>query len=136
MPPFQPAGLDHVVLWVDDMPAALRFYTEVLGCRPAWSFPDIGMEHLWFGPVIIGLWDRHAPGAAYAAPPRGENAHHLALAVNGTTEDALRAHLAAHGVRIEKALHQVGARGMGVALYFRDPSGNLIELKGPPTQPA
>ncbi|MGR3540906.1 MAG: VOC family protein [Hasllibacter sp.] len=136
MPPFQPAGVDHLVLWVDDMPKALRFYTEVLGCTPAWSFPDIAMEHLWFGPVVIGLWDRHAPRAAYAAPEaRGENLDHVALAVTGTTEEALRAHLAAHGVPIEKELRQVGARGMGLALYVRDPSGNRIELKGPPTQP-
>ncbi|PRY94963.1 catechol 2,3-dioxygenase-like lactoylglutathione lyase family enzyme [Hasllibacter halocynthiae] len=136
MPPFTPAGLDHVVLWVDDMGDAFRFYVDVLGCRPAWSFPDIAMEHLWFGPMVIGLWDRHAPEAAYAAPPsRGENAHHLALAVNGVTDDALRAHLAAHRVPVVKEVRQVGARGMGLALYVRDPSGNLLELKGPPSQP-
>lgn len=133
--PFVPQGIDHIILWVDDLPAARRFYVEVLGCRHAWSFPEIAMEHYWFGPVILGLWDRGDPRAAYAAPPRGGNVDHVALAWTGCDEAALRAHLAAHGVPVERDVYQTGARGAGRALYVRDPSGNRIELKGPPAQP-
>ena len=135
VPPFQPAGVDHIVLWVDDMAAARRFYVDVLGCRPAWSFPEIAMEHLWFGPVVLGLWDRTDPRAAYAVPPRGGNVDHVALAVGPFDRDALVAHLAAHGVEVERELVQTGARGEGLAIYVRDPSGNRIEIKGPPSQP-
>ena len=44
--PLSPAGLDHVVLLVDDMAAALGFYIDVLGCRPGYAYPALGMEHL------------------------------------------------------------------------------------------
>ncbi len=132
--PFQPAGVDHVVLWVDDLPAARAFYEDVLGAVHAWDFPEIGMTHLWFGPVIIGLWDRADPGAAHAVPPRGTNMDHVALAIGAVEPEVLRAHLAAHGVAVEMELVQTGARGHGRAVYVRDPSGNRIELKGVPIQ--
>jgi glyoxylase I family protein len=39
--------------------------------------------------------------------------------------------LQSHGIKILKQLRQVGSRGFGLAVYFKDPWGNLIELKGP-----
>ena len=38
-PPFSLVGIDHVVFLVDDMPKALKFYHEVLGCQPGYSYP-------------------------------------------------------------------------------------------------
>ncbi len=51
----------------------------------------------------------------------------------GGTEENVRAHLEASGVSIMKELRQTGSRGLGLSLYFNDPWGNLIELKGPAT---
>jgi len=132
--PFIPVGVDHLVIWVKGLETARRWYQEVLGCTPGYEYPEIGMSHLWHGPVLIGLWDTDDPGAAYAAPMErsGENMHHVALGWQGATEQAVREHLARHDVTIVRELRQVGARGYGVALYFRGPWGNLIELKGPP----
>ncbi|MEL7299488.1 MAG: VOC family protein [Pseudomonadota bacterium] len=132
-PPFQPLGLDHAVLWVRDLPRARAWYCDVLGCRPAAAFPDIGMVHLWFGTITLGLWDLDDPASAYARPSvaGGTNVDHLGLAVSAFDGAALRAHLARHGVEIEKELHQHGARGFGHAIYIRDPWGNRLELKGP-----
>ncbi|MEL6609007.1 MAG: VOC family protein [Pseudomonadota bacterium] len=132
-PPFQPLGLDHVVLWVGDLDAAVAWYTRVLGCTPGFSYPDIAMEHLWFGTILIGLWDASDPRAAYALPDveGGTNVDHLGLAVGPFEVDKMRAHLAAHGVEIEKELIQGGARGVGQSVYFRDPWNNRIEVKGP-----
>ncbi len=47
--PFSLVGIDHVVLLVDDMEKALTFYHEVLGCRPGYSYPALGMEQVWCG---------------------------------------------------------------------------------------
>ncbi|MGR3468936.1 MAG: VOC family protein [Shimia sp.] len=132
-PPFQPLGADHIVLWVGDLPAAVKWYTRVLGCTPAISYPEIAMEHLWCGALIIGLWDATAPEAAYARTktPPGTNMDHLAIAIGPYAPEALRAHLAHHSVPIEKELHQTGARGYGHSTYIHDPWGNRLELKGP-----
>lgn len=129
--PIRPVGLDHVVLWVRDLPRATAWYRDVLGCAPAWDFPGLGMAHLWFGGIVIGLWDRDHPGAAYALRPEGTNMDHLALAVGPFDMAALEAHLAAHGVAVEARVEQVGARGLGRSVYVRDPWDNRLEIKGP-----
>lgn len=131
-PPFRPLGLDHAVLWVRGLDAAVRWYTDVLGCEPAEAYPDLAMTHLWFGAIRLGLWDADDPRAAYAAPERpGTNVDHLALAVGPFDAAALRAHLARHDVAIERVVEQVGARGWGRSVYIRDPWGNRLEIKGP-----
>lgn len=47
--PFSLVGIDHVVFLVDDMPSALKFYYEVLGCRPGYIYPALGMEQVCAG---------------------------------------------------------------------------------------
>ncbi|MEO0386408.1 MAG: VOC family protein [Pseudomonadota bacterium] len=133
--PFVPAGIDHLVIWVGNLEAASTWYQDVLGCRPAYAYPEIAMVHLWHGPVLIGLWDAGDPRAAYAAPATagGQNVHHIAFSWQGASETVVRDHLRRNGVELIRAARQVGSRGFGLALYFRDPWGNLIELKGPPT---
>ena len=57
---------------------------------------------------------------------------HFCIAIGRHDEAALRSHLAAHGVEIIEESFHAGARGDSLSLYVRDPSGNVIELKGPP----
>ena len=132
-PPFRPVGLDHAVLWISGLPRAEAWYRDVLGCEPAARYEEIAMVHLWFGAIRIGLWDRDDPRAAFARPAveGGANCDHLGLAVGPFDIARMRAHLAAHGVEIEREVEQVGARGMGRSVYIRDPWGNRLELKGP-----
>lgn len=136
-PPFTLVGLDHVVLLVDDMPRALDFYQQVLGCTPGYSYPKIGMEQLWCGAALIVVQDVTHPGAAKARPPvaGGRNMDHLCIATSPFELQAMRDHLAAHGVGIVQEARHGGARGVGVAIYIRDPFGNLLELKGPAEYP-
>ncbi len=47
------------------------------------------------------------------------------------TEQAMRAHLARHGIAIVEEGIRYGANGDGMSFYICDPSGNQIELKGP-----
>lgn len=136
-PPFTLTGIDHVVFIVNDLPRALRFYQGVLGCQPGYSYPALGMEQVWAGSALIVLWDTTHPGAAHAVPPvaGGHNVDHVCIATSPFAHDALRAHLAAHGVVIEREAMHGGARGMGHSFYARDPFGNLIEIKGPAEYP-
>jgi glyoxylase I family protein len=136
-PPFSLVGIDHVVFLVDDLNAAMRWYAEVLGCRPGYSYPNIGMEQVWCGAALIVLWDITHPGAARAVPPvrGGRNVDHVCIALGPFDENAMRAHLEAHDVRIVQEAFHGGARGMGNSFYVLDPWGNKLELKGSPVYP-
>ncbi|QND52179.1 VOC family protein [Phyllobacterium sp. 628] len=135
--PFSLVGIDHVVFLVDDMAKALAFYQGVLGCQLGYTYPALGMEQVWCGSALIVLWDITHPGAESAVPPvaSGRNVDHVCIATSPFDHDALRAHLAAHHVEIEREAMHGGARGMGHSFYFRDPFDNKIELKGPAVYP-
>lgn len=136
-PPFSLVGIDHVVFLVDDMTRARRFYDQVLGCQSGYSYPALGMEQVWCGAALIVLWDITHPGAAGAVPPiaGGRNVDHICIALSPFDHTAMRAHLAAHDVAIEREAMHGGARGMGHSFYIRDPFGNKLELKGPAEYP-
>jgi glyoxylase I family protein len=133
-PPFALEGIDHILLLVDGMKPAVQFYTDVLGCTVEDALPQYGMLQLRAGAALIDLVDISAPEAAWAKPPvaGGRNFDHLCLALGVHDEAALRRHLARHHIEIiEEGVHG-GSRGESLSLYVRDPSGNVIELKGPP----
>lgn len=114
-PPFTLVGLDHVVFLVDDMERAVRFYAQVLGCVPGYTYPALGMEQVWCGSALIVLWDVTHPGAASAVPSvaGGRNVDHVCIATSPFAPEAMRAHLAAQGVEIEREAVHGRARGMG-----------------------
>ena len=136
-PPFHLEGLDHVTLLVDSMPRAIAFYRDVLGCAVEEELPQYAMAELRAGEALIALVDASVPEGAWARPPvaGGRNMDHVCIAIGAHDEQALRAHLADHGIEIvEEGVHS-GARGESLSLYVRDPAGNTIELKGPPARP-
>ena len=135
--PILPVGIDHVVFLVSDMERALAFYVDVLNCRRGFTYPALGMEQVWFGSALIVLWDITGPGAANAVPEvqGGRNVDHVCLSCGPFDHDALKAHLAVHGVIIDREANHGGARGMGASFYLHDPDGNKIEIKGPPEHP-
>lgn len=133
--PIVPLGIDHVVLRVTDLEAALRFYCDVLGCREERRVGDFGLVQLRAGRSLIDLVEVDGKlGRAGGAPPgeEGRNMDHLALRIEGFDEAALRAHLTSHGVGVGEVATRYGAEGDGPSLYIRDADGNTIELKGPP----
>jgi glyoxylase I family protein len=136
-PPFQLVGIDHVVFLVDDLDRAVKWYADVLGCQPGYSYPRIGMEQVWCGAALIVLWDTSQPGATSAVPPitGGRNVDHVCIALSPFDHEAMRAHLRAHDVEIVQEAFHGGARGMGNSFYVRDPFGNKLELKGPAVYP-
>lgn len=136
-PPFTLVGLDHVVYLVDDLPRAVAWYATILGTVPGYSYPALGMEQVWCGASLIVLWDITHPGAARAVPPvqGGRNVDHLCIACSPIDPQAMRAHLAHHGVTIEREATHGGARGTGHSFYIRDPWSNLLEIKGPAEYP-
>lgn len=127
-------GIDHLVLRVQDLDAALRFYVGVLGCPVERREDGLGLVQLRAGRALIDLVpvDGRLGRAGGAAPgPEGRNLDHLCLRVEPFDEAAIRAHLAAHGLQAGATARRYGAEGYGPSLYLNDPEGNVVELKGP-----
>jgi catechol 2,3-dioxygenase-like lactoylglutathione lyase family enzyme len=134
MNPIAVSGFDHIVLRIRDKDRMLAFYREVLGLTVDRDRPELGLTHIRAGTQMIDLVTLDGPlGRMGGAPPgaEGRNLDHFALQVRPFHLDAIRAHLAAHGVEIVEEGPRYGADGDGFSLYVRDPEGNTVELKGP-----
>lgn len=132
--PFDVERIDHLVLRVRDLARSIRFYSELLGCEVVRQREHLGLVHLRAGASMIDLVSVDgmlgARGGA-AAGAEGRNVDHLCLRIEPFDEAALRAHLANAGITPAPTAINFGAEGDGPSLYFTDPDGNTIELKGP-----
>jgi glyoxylase I family protein len=116
----RPAGLHHVSINVDDVPAARDFYTRVLGLTERADRPDFSFDGAWLdaGNQQVHLIEADVP------PSMGQ---HFALAV--TDLDAAVAELRGLGVDVTDPVPV----GRGRQAFVTDPAGNRIELQEPGT---
>ena len=122
-----PLQLDHLILAVADREASIAFYTGVLGLayegeRPPFTVirvtPDLVLQ--------LAAWGT-------------KGGEHLAFAMTRAEFDRVFARVRADGIEYGDSFHSVGnmrgpgeepgARGIGKALYFFDPSRHLIEIR-------
>jgi glyoxylase I family protein len=129
-PPFALGGIEHVLLLVNGMDAALAFYERGLGATVESRLPRYGMAELRVGSSHLDLVDTSVPQGAWARPPvaGGRNVDHIAIRIDAADEAALRRHLSAHGVDVVEERVEESTDGKSLSLYIRDPSGNTIEL--------
>ncbi|WP_243351972.1 VOC family protein [Stenotrophomonas acidaminiphila] len=137
--PFSVQRIDHVVFRVHELPRSIAFYRSVLGCEVVrWREP-LGLVHLRAGASMIDLVSVDGPLGARGGAAAGEgarNVDHLCLRIEPFDAAAITAHLRRHGLVPSAAELNFGAEGDGLSLYFADPDGNVIELKGPACPPA
>jgi catechol 2,3-dioxygenase-like lactoylglutathione lyase family enzyme len=134
MNPFSVQRIDHVVFRVVDLRRSEAFYKAVLGCEVVRRREDLGLLHLRAGESMIDLVsiDRKlgragAPGSG----SKGRNVDHLCLRIEPFIEESILLHLKEHGITPHgPAGMNFGAEGVGPSLYFDDPDGNTIEVKG------
>ena len=111
-------GIRHVALYVGDLEAAERFWTEVMGYVVEWR-PD---------PDNVYLHGARDNLALHRGRPEGRgNLDHIGIAVAAPGDvDAWAAHLGLAGVTLETRprTHRDGSR----SLYFRGPEGLLIQI--------
>jgi len=130
-------GLDHVVLRVRDLEAALRFYVGMLGCSEERRIEQLGLIQLRAGASLIDLVPVASPlgrAGGRAPNPDAKNVDHFCLRIEPFEPEALAALVRAHGFEPGDVGPRYGADGTGPSMYLRDPDGNVVELKGPPTR--
>jgi catechol 2,3-dioxygenase-like lactoylglutathione lyase family enzyme len=118
-------SLDHLVLTVRDLQAAIDFYTRALGMQEV-SFGG-GRKALAFGAQKINL---HLAGHEFepkAQQPTPGSADLCFLTDTPVAQYAAR--LAELGIEvIEGPVARTGAVGPLLSIYVRDPDTNLIEI--------
>lgn len=135
---FRLKSLDHVVLRVTGVEECVEFYEAVLGCRMEKAHTEIGLYQLRAGDFIIDLLDTEGPIGTEGGPPpgpAGHNVDHFCIRIEPFDEEVLRRHFAGHGVEAGPLLNNWGGDGRGPSMYIKDPAGNTVEVKGPPTHP-
>jgi catechol 2,3-dioxygenase-like lactoylglutathione lyase family enzyme len=130
-PPFQLRAIDHVVLIVDDLEAAVKWYADVLGAAEEGDLRQFGMVQLRTGASMIDLVDTASEAGEWARPKveGGRNMDHLCLEIGPVSKEGMLAHLKKHGLEIEEEGLRMGAKGQGYSWYIRDPWDHQIELK-------
>ena len=124
---FHVERIDHVVLRVRDLLAMVRFYEQALGFNVERRLERINLVQLRAGASLLDL-----VGAEQAGGP--PNMDHLCFRVEPFDRDAIVTRLAPLGISVGETVERYGAEGTGPSVYFHDPEGNQIELKGPTNQ--
>ena len=110
--------LDHVSVPSRNLEEGIRFYRDVLGGEHIVTEPAFALFNL--GGTRIGI---STEGNTFMTA--GAEYPHLAFNVVATEVDHMRAWLAACGIPMTNLWTR---NGVLVLMFFRDPSGNLIEL--------
>ena len=123
-----PLDVLETCLYVDDLPRAEQFYCEVLQLK---LLSRQAGRHAFFhcGRAMLLLFDARATAIESGVPPHGaKGPGHVAFRVPEPELQAWERHLSACRVAVEKTV--TWPQG-GRSLYFRDPSGNSLELASP-----
>ncbi|WP_298825406.1 VOC family protein [uncultured Piscinibacter sp.] len=125
-------ALFHLAYHVTDLDAARRFYGGVLGCREGRS-TDTWVDFDFFGHQIsLHLGEPFATTNSGRVGDKLVPMPHLGLMLQRADWEALAARLRAAGTEfvLEPQLRFAGQPGEQWTMFFRDPSGNPIEVKG------
>ncbi len=127
--PFSLKGLDHIVLRTPDPGGLIAFYVDVLGAALEREIPQYHITQLRAGHSLIDIVGVEKPlGGA-----EDRNVDHFCLRIDPWDEKSLAEYLTASGLEVEESGIRYGAEGNGPSIYIKDPEGNVVELKGPPS---
>jgi catechol 2,3-dioxygenase-like lactoylglutathione lyase family enzyme len=112
----QATGIDHLVLHVDDVARAKKFYTDVLGMT---VYRENDQQvFLRAGSQGVALFRKQGDRPLAT----GNDLNHLALNVAAGSYEVLKADLEKHGVAV------TGRPGEDRCIYFQDPDGHRLQL--------
>ncbi len=123
---FHVERIDHVVIRVRDLPGMVRFYEQALGFKVERTLDRLNLVQMRAGASMLDLVLGERPGRGAAG-----NMDHLCFRIAPFDREVIAAKLAPLGIAIGETVQRYGAEGTGPSVYFNDPEGNQIELKGP-----
>lgn len=124
------AGLAEIVLWVQDMDAALFFYRDIFGLELI-SPPELPNKFLRAGsggdgvPEMIVLVPHPDTSSPFPREKAKRVLHHLALRVEASAYDHLKDRFTAEGIEVRSGIHPVLKAVR--TFYVDDPDGNEVE---------
>ena len=124
----------HLALHVHDLDAARAFYGEVLGCAEGRSAPT-WVDFNFFGHQLsLHLGTPFANAATGKVGDQMVPMPHFGVVLHLPDWQALVTRMQAAGTRfdLEPSVRFQGQAGEQWTMFFRDPSGNPIEIKGFP----
>jgi extradiol dioxygenase family protein len=126
IPPF------HLAFPVHDLSAARAFYGELLGCPEGRSSPD-WIDFNFYGHQIVAHLapDECANSTLSQVDGHGVPVRHFGAVLSIPQWEELAAKLKAVGTEfvIEPYIRFKGEPGEQATMFFRDPSGNAVEIK-------
>jgi glyoxylase I family protein len=123
---FHVERIDHVVLRVRNLAAMVAFYEKALGFTAVRRLEALKLVQMRAGASMLDLIDKERGGD-------DGNMDHLCFRIEPFDRDAIAARLSPLGIALGETVQRFGAEGTGPSVYFDDPEGNQIELKGPAT---
>ncbi|MBI3783241.1 MAG: VOC family protein [Deltaproteobacteria bacterium] len=125
-------SLDHFVLRVRDLDAALRFYHDILGLPIEWLDEYRAGARPFVSARVGGQLIDLVPDPTYDP---AESAYkggylHCCIEIEGKLIEIVP-WLAQRGVEVieSEPVSRMGARGIGLSIYVKDPDGYIVELK-------
>lgn len=125
----------HLAIHVRDLDEARVFYGDVLGCREGRSAPT-WVDFDFFGHQLsLHLGEPFANAATGRVGEKLVPMPHFGLVLHLPEWERLAARLKSAGVAfvLEPQVRFRGEPGEQWTMFFRDPSGNPVEVKGFPT---
>ena len=120
---FHVERIDHVVLRVRDLRSMVRFYEQALGFKVERTLDRLHLVQMRAGASMLDLVQAERPAS-------GGNMDHLCFRVEPFDREAIATRLSPLGIAVGETVERYGAEGTGPSVYFNDPEGNQIELKG------
>ena len=121
---FHVERIDHVVLRVRDLAGMVHFYEQALGFKVERTLSRLKLVQLRAGASLLDLVQGERPES-------GGNMDHLCFRVEPFDRGAIEQKLSPLGIALGETVQRYGAEGSGPSVYFNDPEGNQVELKGP-----
>ncbi|ATD68781.1 glyoxalase [Luteimonas chenhongjianii] len=129
----QIGGVLETALYVDDMPRAVAFFSNVLGLRTLMQGDRLTAFDAG-GQSVLLVFARGASQADTTSERGTVPGHdgcgplHMALRISADAYDGWKARLAAHGVPMRGEMSWPAG---GRSLYFEDPDGHVLEFATP-----